>query len=333
VSPFRLGFLTHVRAEGDPRAAYREALELVVAAEQLGFDAFWVAQHHLQAETGTLPAPFPFLAAAAERTRRIRLGTAVVALTFELPLRVAEDASVVDHLSDGRLELGLGSASEPEAFAAFGVEPAQARADATLKIEQVQRALQGEPLTPNGTVLQPAPDGLADRLWRGASSAEGAREAGRAGIGLLVPRLTLTEGAKTDRAQLVFLEAYRAVLGECHAGVAPRFGISRSVYPAADAVTARAHLRAGVERQVQTMVRSGRLPSGLTEDEAFERLNLYFGHPEQVATALRDDQALPHATDLLVQIDPGRVSHAQALTALERLANEVAPALGWSPLR
>ena len=170
-------------------------------------------------------------------------------------------------------------------------------------------------------------------MWRGASSADGAREAGRSGIGLLVPRLTLTEGVKTDRAQLSFLEAYRALLGERHAGVAPRFGISRSVYPAADAATARAHLRAGVERQVQTMVRTGRLPSGLTEDEAFERLNLYFGHPEQVAAALRADQALPHATDLLVQIDPGRVSHAQALTALERLANEVAPALGWSPSR
>src|SRR5215207_1819229 len=182
--PFRLGFLTHVRAAGDPRAAYRDALDLVVAAEELGFDVFWVAQHHLQLETGTLPAPFPFLAAAAERTRRIRLGTAVVALTFEVPLRVAEDASVVDHLSGGRLELGLGSASEPEAFAAFGVDPVRARADATEKIAQVQRALQGAPLTPHGTLLQPAPNGLADRLWRGGSSTEAAREAGRAGIGL-----------------------------------------------------------------------------------------------------------------------------------------------------
>ena len=127
------------------------------------------------------------------------------------------------------------------------------------------------------------------------------------GIGLLVPRLTLTEGAKRIARSFRSWRRTRALLGECHAAVAPRFGISRSVYPAADAATARAHLRAGVERQVQTMVRSGRLPSGLTEDEAFERLNLYFGHPEQVAAALRADQALPHATDLLVQIDPGRV--------------------------
>lgn len=316
-----------MRAEGDPRVAYRDALDLVVAAEQLGFDVFWVAQHHMQPETGTLPSPFPFLAAAAERTRRIRLGTAVVALTFEHPLRVAEDAVVVDHLSGGRLELGLGSASEPEAFAAFGVDQAQARADATDKIAHVQRALSGQPLTPNGTLLQPIPDGLAERLWRGASTAESSREAGRAGIGLLVPRLTLAEGVRTDGAQLAFLSVFRQALTECHAGVAPRFGISRSVYPAADKATARSHLRAGVERQVQTMVRNGRLPSGLTEDEAFERLNLFYGHPEEVAAELRADQTLEHATDLLVQIDPGRVSHAQALVALERLTREVAPAL------
>jgi alkanesulfonate monooxygenase SsuD/methylene tetrahydromethanopterin reductase-like flavin-dependent oxidoreductase (luciferase family) len=327
VPTFRLGFLTHVRSEGDPRAAYRDALELVVAAEDLGFDVFWVAQHHLQAETGTLPSPFPFLAAAAERTRRIRLGTAVVALTFEHPLRVAEDAAVVDHLAEGRLELGLGSASEPEAFAAFGVDQAQARADATGKIALVQGALSGQPLTPNGTLLQPAPDGLADRLWRGASTAESSREAGRAGIGLLVPRLTLAEGVRTDQAQLAFLAEFRSALSAKHLGVPVRFGISRSVYPAADKATARAHLRAGVERQVQTMVRSGRLPSGLSEDDAFERLNLYFGHPEEVAAELRRDQTLPHATDLIVQIDPGRVSHQQALAAMERLVREVAPAL------
>ena len=112
----RLGFLSHLTSGGEPRQLYQDTLELVVAAEELGYDAFWVAQHHLVPETGRLPSPFPFLAVAAERTRRIRLGTAVVALSFEHPLRVAEDAAVVDYLSGGRLELGLGSASEPDAF-------------------------------------------------------------------------------------------------------------------------------------------------------------------------------------------------------------------------
>ena len=60
--PFRLGFLTHVECAGDPRTIYRETLELFVAADQLGFDVAWVAQHHLHIHPGRLPAPFPFLA-------------------------------------------------------------------------------------------------------------------------------------------------------------------------------------------------------------------------------------------------------------------------------
>ena len=74
-------------------------------------------------------------------------------------------------------------------------------------------------------------------------------------------------------------------------------------------------------------MRSGRLPAGLDEDETFARMNLYYGHPEEVATALGRDQVLAQATDLIVQVDPGRLSHDQTLVALERIAREVAPAL------
>ena len=107
----RLGFLTHLEGDRDPRQVYEDALTLFSAADQLGFDVGWIAQHHFRTHPGRLPSPFPFLAAAAQRTKRLRLGTAVVTLPLEQPLRVAEDAAVVDLLSDGRLELGLGSGS------------------------------------------------------------------------------------------------------------------------------------------------------------------------------------------------------------------------------
>src|SRR3712207_4635716 len=110
-NPFRLGFLTHLRGSDDPKQVYQETLKLFEVAVQLGYGVGWVAQHHLKGPAGMLPSPFPFLAAAAERTRRLRLGIAIVTLPFELPLRVAEDAAVVDLLSDGRLELGVGSGS------------------------------------------------------------------------------------------------------------------------------------------------------------------------------------------------------------------------------
>src|ERR1700685_4085520 len=101
---FRLGFLTHVQGRGDSSATYRNAQELFVVADELGFDVGWVAQHHVQAGGGGLPSPWTFLAHAAARTSRIRLGTAVTILPLEDPVRLAEDVSVVDALSGGRVE-------------------------------------------------------------------------------------------------------------------------------------------------------------------------------------------------------------------------------------
>jgi alkanesulfonate monooxygenase SsuD/methylene tetrahydromethanopterin reductase-like flavin-dependent oxidoreductase (luciferase family) len=87
---------------------YGELLEQVEAAEGLGFDAFWIAEHHFH-EYGGVPSPPVWMAAAAQRTKRIRLGAGVVVLPFRNPLQVAEDYAMVDVLSGGRLNLGTGS--------------------------------------------------------------------------------------------------------------------------------------------------------------------------------------------------------------------------------
>jgi len=99
---FRLGFLTHVQGRGDPATTYRNAQELFVVADELGFDVGWVAQHHAPLGGGGLPSPWTFLSHAAARTKRIRLSTAITVLPLENPVRLAEDVSVVDLLSGGR---------------------------------------------------------------------------------------------------------------------------------------------------------------------------------------------------------------------------------------
>ncbi len=105
-----VGYFTHVAGRGGPAQVYRETVELAVAAEEQGFASFWVAQHHAGALEGLLPSPLVLLAAVAERTATIRLGTAVVAASLEDPRRLAEDAAVLDQLSGGRLELGSAQA-------------------------------------------------------------------------------------------------------------------------------------------------------------------------------------------------------------------------------
>ena len=105
----RLGFLTHLHVGNDAADSYRIALDLFASAEELGYDSGWVAQHHFLNNDARLPSTLTFLAAVAQRTRRINLGTAIVILPLEDPIRVAEDAAVVDTLSGGRLQLGLGT--------------------------------------------------------------------------------------------------------------------------------------------------------------------------------------------------------------------------------
>ncbi len=185
---FRLGFLTHMRGSDDPRRVYRETLELFVAAEELGFDAGWVAQHHFKKELGFLPSPFPFLAAVAERTQRIRLGTSIVVLPLENPLRVAEDASVVDLLSGGRLELGVGSGASPQEFVPFDVDIANRHERTTEGLELIKRALRSDVWGEGGQQLQPPAPTLAERIWLSGLSPLGATYAANHEAGLLLSR-------------------------------------------------------------------------------------------------------------------------------------------------
>jgi len=94
----RLGFFTRLLDQTDAAERYRLATAQIVHAEKLGFDSAWIAQHHFHELEGGLPAPFVFLAHVAAHTKRIRLGTGIVTLPLELPIRVAEDA-VVDRKS------------------------------------------------------------------------------------------------------------------------------------------------------------------------------------------------------------------------------------------
>ena len=120
--PIRLGFFTRLLDQADAAERYRLAIAQIVHAERCGFDSAWVAQHHFHEDEGGLPAPFVFLAQVAARTTRIRLGTGIVTLPLELPIRVAEDAAVLDLMCGGRLEVGVGPGGNLSAYEAFGLD-------------------------------------------------------------------------------------------------------------------------------------------------------------------------------------------------------------------
>jgi putative FMN-dependent luciferase-like monooxygenase len=323
----RLGFLTHLHVGADAADSYRVALELFETAEALGYDSGWVAQHHFLNGGGRLPSTLTFLAAAAQRTTRLQLGTAIVILPLEDPVRVAEDAAVVDTLSGGRLQLGLGTGGDPLTFAAFGRDLVTRRDRYADSLERIRAALDGEPINATEAQLYPPAATLSSRMWESTLSPESGARIGRNGNGLLLARTAFMSDDPTDEAQLPVAEAYLAAHRE-HAH-APRIGLSRAVYPAADRKTAIAHLDSGVADYVSSMIQRGFFPAGLSQEAYYARSHIHYGHPEEVVASLQSDLVLPYTTELICQVHPGHPTPDQILTALERIATEVAPALGW----
>jgi alkanesulfonate monooxygenase SsuD/methylene tetrahydromethanopterin reductase-like flavin-dependent oxidoreductase (luciferase family) len=105
---------------------FRRKLKEVELAERIGIDAVWFLEHHL-IPTSPTPAPNLLIAAAAQHTSRIRFANMVNILPFHHPLQVAEEAAMLDNLTNGRFELGLGRGLRPPEFEAFGVDQQQSR--------------------------------------------------------------------------------------------------------------------------------------------------------------------------------------------------------------
>lgn len=156
---------------------YGFTLEMCEEAERLGADSAWFSEHHLF-EDGYLPQPLTFAAAAAVRTRRIRIGTAVLIAPLRQAVHLAEEAAVVDILSDGRLDLGLGAGYRQPEFDAYGA-PLGDRYRATDQIVLDLRRAWSE-----GAVTPP-PRQSAVPIWLGYNGPRGALRAGRLGTGLL----------------------------------------------------------------------------------------------------------------------------------------------------
>ncbi|WP_107310034.1 LLM class flavin-dependent oxidoreductase [Burkholderia metallica] len=333
--PFKLGFLTHVHGTGDARRVYAELETLFVAAEELGFDGGFVAQHHFRAEYGRLPSPLVLLAAVAQRTRRIELGTGIVTLPLEDPLRLAEDAAVLDSLAGGRLQLGLGSGgANLDAFAAFGLDAATRQAHFASALERLQDVLEGRPVTHGAAdapplILQPAAPGVRARLWHSHASADGARFAARHGNGLLLGTAVHDPRAVQLPLARAYLDAWRE---RAHPDApAPRIGVVRAVFPARDRRAALTDLAPDIVRHIPWLAASGH--PDVTDPERIARLlNVHYGHPDEVIESLLGDPALfPFADYFLPVVQSESTSLDDALARLRTLAETIAPALGWQP--
>ncbi len=327
----RVGFFTRLLDDAPAGERYRLATEQIVHAEKQGFDSAWVAQHHFHRDEGGLPSPMPFLGFVAARTSRIRLGTGIIILPMEDPIRIAEDTAVLDLMSGGRLELGFGTGATPETFLAFGLDKDQRNAAFNRNYERLHEAWKGAPLGHDDNRLYPEAGSLAQRVWQATFSAPGAERIGLAGSGLMLsrtqPRSADGSWQTLPEIQHPIVDAYLANLPP---GIEPRILGSRTLFVADTREEALKYAEIGLNRVLDRFIANGHHVPDRSLPALIKSFDVHVGTPDDVIASLSADSVLPRVTDLVFQAHSVDPPHKLILRSLELTAQHVAPALGWA---
>ncbi|WP_104088757.1 putative FMN-dependent luciferase-like monooxygenase [Arthrobacter sp. GMC3] len=329
-APKRIGFFTRLLDDVTPAERYRLAVEQIIKAEELGFESAWVAQHHFHESEGGLPSPLVFLSHVAALTSRIRIGTGIITLPLEDALRVAEDTAVLDLLSGGRLEVGVGTGGTASSFTAFGLVSDERRELFDQKLQLIIEAWSGKDLGSVENHLYPPAPHLLDRLWQATFSASGGERAGRAGDGLMLsrtqPRDAAAAQAPLDEVQNPIIDAYLQALPE---GAQPRILASRTLFVADDRAEALRLAEAGLRRILPHFERQGHVFESNHVESLIAATDSHVGTVEDVVASLSQDTSLERVTDISFQVHSIDPPHEHILRSLELTASEVAPRLGW----
>ncbi|MAP97513.1 MAG: hypothetical protein CL428_04480 [Acidimicrobiaceae bacterium] len=305
---------------------YSATVEQAVLADKLGFDHLWFSEHHFL-EDGYLPAFQPLAGAIAARTTRIRISNDIALLPLYHPVRLAEELAVLDHISNGRMEFGIGMGYVPKEFEAFGV-PLKNRVSMTDEaIEILRLAWKDEPFSFKGKRYElsninvyPKPvQPLGPPLWIAAMKEPGALRAARFETNLL------PQGRRED-----VLDPWRNELKA--QGKDPddyRVGIIRSVYVTDDkerdwpVIREAERFRMGV---YNTFMAETPDEYGWGSGDGIPQ-NVIIGTPSEVISQLKAFIDAYGITDIATSGLPPGIDPEFMAANLERLAREVIPEL------
>lgn len=283
-------------------------VEMAARCESLGFASMWIASRHLSESYAAVPSPLVLLASAAARTERIRLGTSIVTLPLEDPIRLSEDFATLDALSGGRARLGVGSGDDPPAFKAFSADFDQRQAETSARMTRLLEIMEGEDL--GGLHLYPPLDNAKSKVALGAQSARGAAWAASLEVGLLQGR-SEPKSREPTATQARAAAAYR------------------DIHPSGRVITARNVWigTSGDDLLVEALSRydsylrsRGRLQLPASLDEAVTKMNILFGTPEQIAAELPARLSPIDPDEVLLTVDPGGLSEKEISLRLEQLS-------------
>jgi alkanesulfonate monooxygenase SsuD/methylene tetrahydromethanopterin reductase-like flavin-dependent oxidoreductase (luciferase family) len=336
----KIGFLSFGHWSASPHSMVRSAsdallqsIELAVAAEEAGADGAYYRVHHFAQQ---LASPFPLLAAAAARTSRIELGTAVIDMRYENPLYMAEDAGAADLISGGRLQLGISRGSPEQVidgFRYFGYQPSEGRSDADMAREHTSvflEALKGDGFArpnprpmfanPPGLLrIEPHAPGLRDRIWWGAGTRGTAEWTAEQGMNLMSSTL-LTEdtGVPFHQLQAEQIQRFRDAWKTAGHDREPRVSVSRSIFPIVN----------DLDKQLFWQERGSTDQVGWLDGGNARFGRTYAGEPDKLIAELAEDEATAAADTLLLTV-PNQLGVDYNAHVLDSVITHLAPKLGW----
>jgi alkanesulfonate monooxygenase SsuD/methylene tetrahydromethanopterin reductase-like flavin-dependent oxidoreductase (luciferase family) len=328
-------------------AAFAQSFAQIDAAEAWGLDAMWLAELHFAPERSVLASPLVLAAAIAQRTRRMRIGTAVQVLPLCHPLRIAEEAATVDQISEGRLIFGVGRSGFPRTYEAYGVPYAESRERFAETLEIVKLAWTEERFSYRGKYFSYDNVALVPKPWQkpypeiriAATSPDTYPTIGAQGHAAFVAARL---GTLSELAPLVqsYRDAYRAAghpgSGEVYLRVPvyvaeterqardePEASIMNFFRYIGERVTQSASL-AGA-RAIEERAERGQRLQSVSYDEAL-RDKMIVGTPASVVDRLKELREILGLNGILAELNPGGlIPQARVMTALQLLCQEVMP--------
>jgi alkanesulfonate monooxygenase SsuD/methylene tetrahydromethanopterin reductase-like flavin-dependent oxidoreductase (luciferase family) len=329
-----VGVFDHLdRREAALDEFYESRLRLLERYDAAGFAAYHLAEHHAT-PLGMAPVPGIFLAAATQRTRRIRLGPCVYLLPLYDPLRLVEEICMLDQLSRGRFDFGVGRGISPYEMAYFGFHHLETEEIYREALEVVLQGLTSDVLDHRGPhytyrkvpmVLRPFQQPHPP-LWYGLGHLDGAEWAATNRVHVITNQTA--EGAKP------LFERYREVWQRKHgSSPLPKLGLSRHIVVAPTEAQAEAWARPNYTLWYASLTKLwrdfGSLPIRFARDfdEARRRGVALVGTPARVREEIEREVATSGCTYLVGRMMFGHLDEAAATASIELFAAEVMPHL------
>jgi alkanesulfonate monooxygenase SsuD/methylene tetrahydromethanopterin reductase-like flavin-dependent oxidoreductase (luciferase family) len=304
----------------DPTRLYGFTLEMCEEAEHLGAHSVWVTEHHLF-DDGYMTQPIGFLAAVAARTKRVRLGTGIVIAPLHHPVELAEQAAMVDIISGGRLDIGLGAGYRVPEFELFGADITKRYTNTDGCARELARIWSEGKVTPM-PVQNPVP------IWMGYQGPKGAQRAGKMGLGLLCAAGNLWEPYRAGLVEGGHDPASGRMTGGIQGWV--------SHDPDGDWPQVSEHLAYQVDSYRKHMVEGTDQPTPRAVDP--ERLRskgagggplsgFVLGTPAQVADAIRSDAGDAPVETVYFFASLGGMSEEMTARHVQTICNDLRPLL------